>query len=756
MKYIFAQTRRVLPISLLLALMSLSSLPKLNAVELTPVTREMFFTSVQTEGDVIIDAGAFGEYLFSAGPQPTNAPEHLIRQELVDLLNEIQLLFKEPLKIEVGYRSPKQHIYQWAKWLRENPSLIATLNDEKHVSWEAWVKASQGFEGCPPLQSKHQTGEAVTFVRSSEQSLSGAGRDLLVEHLREIGGTRQYTAAERTLYDIPKNENHRFNIDGVMNGEDLHFHVEYIPSKTPPMPPIDQIGEYISKPETDLWSLTNPESSFQVTLRGNRTSYQGGSTITFQTESSENVYIILLKWDVNDALTVVMPNTFVEDNFVRADTIKTIQNRDDADMLKFYGPPGTERYKIIALLRKQDNIKILDIFRSDAGSPINDFWRWEGEKSKSIALEVSASLEQMDSDNWTEYSLSVKVQEAVPPEPPKPSDTPLPAGTFAALLNVTSKPNGAMITVDGKIIGITPMHAHKVNIGNIRTKQVKVTLSHAGYQDSEKSITLENGKTATWNNVEMKRSTQVPAGVQTTKMVLIPAGPFMMGTEGLKGGETIPVHRVFLNAYYIDEHEVTVGQYREFVEKTGHRKPPWQTVKKISPTENHPMVGVSWHDAMAYALWAGKRLPTEAEWEKAARGGHIGKYYPWGTDEINPAFAHYKMKNDNNPIKRTQPVKSYAPNKFGLHDVAGNVAEWCLDEWDATFYYRSPANNPIAGIHNIQQIITSYKDIVGQRVIRGGGFTHEKEVCEVGAREKDTSNKIFTNVGFRCVKEVAP
>ena len=185
---------------------------------------------------------------------------------------------------------------------------------------------------------------------------------------------------------------------------------------------------------------------------------------------------------------------------------------------------------------------------------------------------------------------------------------------------------------------------------------------------ARKTITLENGKTATWNNVVLKRTTQAPDGVQTTKMMLIPAGTFMMGTEGLElnEGYTKPIHKVFLNAYYIDEHEVTVGQYREFVEKTGHRKPPWETVNEISPTDNHPMVAVSWHDAMAYALWVGKRLPTEAEWEKAARGGHVGKDYPWGTDEISLSLAHYKLKDGDNPIKRTQPVKSYTPNDFGF------------------------------------------------------------------------------------------
>ncbi len=358
-----------------------------------------------------------------------------------------------------------------------------------------------------------------------------------------------------------------------------------------------------------------------------------------------------------------------------------------------------------------------------------------------------------------QFSLPKPIRDGTAPPivSPDPDDRQpvVPPKSSTAMLNITSTPSGASIIVDGKIIGITPIQEYKIDIGTDLTKRVKVSLALSGYQDIERFITLKNGKAETLN-VALKRTTQAPDGVQTTKMVLIPAGDFMMGTEELSGGDTIPVHRVFLNDYLIDEHEVTVGQYREFVEKTGHRKPPWQTVKKHSPTENHPMVGVSWHDAMAYALWVGKRLPTEAEWEKAARGGHVGKDYPWGTDEITPKFAHYKLVDDDNPIKRSLPVKSYDPNDFGIYDVAGNVAEWCLDEWDAKFYYRSQANSPIAGSRNIEQLIANYKDIEGRRVIRGGSFTHGKEVCEVGARSKGESTELFLNIGFRCVKEVSP
>ena len=148
---------------------------------------------------------------------------------------------------------------------------------------------------------------------------------------------------------------------------------------------------------------------------------------------------------------------------------------------------------------------------------------------------------------------------------------------------------------------------------------------------------------------------------------------------------------------------------------------------------NYPVVGVSWHDAMAYAAWAGKRLPTEAEWEKAARGGLAGQKYPWG-NAIDSSKANY------NGYKAT-PVGHYAPNGYGLYDMAGNVWEWCLDEYDAGFYDRSPPANPIAG-GTITDIIHSFTNVKIERVIRGGAWSwsHNPRILRVASRDRQASS----------------
>ena len=156
-----------------------------------------------------------------------------------------------------------------------------------------------------------------------------------------------------------------------------------------------------------------------------------------------------------------------------------------------------------------------------------------------------------------------------------------------------------------------------------------------------------------------------------SEMVLIPAGSFEMGdhfNEDSKWSTNErPVHRVALDEFYMDSREVTNGQYGVFMEQTGHRKPSYWTNSSYNQA-NQPVVGVSWDDAVAYAKWAGKRRPTEGEWEYAARGGLAGKRYPWGDEGATAERANYDWK-----VGKPTVVGSYPANGYGLYDMAGNV-----------------------------------------------------------------------------------
>ena len=239
-------------------------------------------------------------------------------------------------------------------------------------------------------------------------------------------------------------------------------------------------------------------------------------------------------------------------------------------------------------------------------------------------------------------------------------------------------------------------------------------------------------------------------GNDGAEMVLIPAGEFLMGSddEDARDDEK-PVHSVYLDAFYMDKYEVTIGKYKQFVRATGHRSlPDW--VSKISPTDQHPVIGVSWQDAMAYTQWAGKRLPTEAEWEKAARGGLVGKRYPWG-DSIDTSKANYSVSN----FGGTKTVGSYAANGYGLYDMAGNVFEWCLDAYSSDAYGSLPQQNPVSG-RSIASIINNFANIDNSRVLRGGSWYDIVTYVRVAYRLAYAPTHTDSHFGFRCVRAVTP
>jgi formylglycine-generating enzyme required for sulfatase activity len=220
-------------------------------------------------------------------------------------------------------------------------------------------------------------------------------------------------------------------------------------------------------------------------------------------------------------------------------------------------------------------------------------------------------------------------------------------------------------------------------------------------------------------------------------MMLIPGGEFMMGSD--TDGDHKPAHRVKLGSFYIDAHEVTNAEYFEFCQATGHRLPEfWGIEARRSGPDypHHPVVGVSWQDAADYARWRGKRLPTEAEWEYAARGGLASLNYP-GSDTLNPRDANYTESDFGHTVE----VGSYPPNGYGLHDMSGNVFEWVADRYGADYYSRSPLSNPRG------------PDTGRFRVIRGGGW-HSGSFCNrTYYRNALPPQWVDFAVGFRCARD---
>ena len=268
---------------------------------------------------------------------------------------------------------------------------------------------------------------------------------------------------------------------------------------------------------------------------------------------------------------------------------------------------------------------------------------------------------------------------------------------------------------------------------------------NASKPDVQQTILGNDGTEANTRKPDVQ---QTIFGNDGAEMVLIPAGEFLMGSnDAYARDDEKPVHSVYLDAFYMDKYEVTIGKYKQFVRATGHRSlPDW--VSKISPTDQHPVVGVSWQDAMAYTQWAGKRLPTEAEWEKAARGGLVGKRYPWG-DSIDTSKANYSVSN----FGRTKTVGSHAANGYGLYDMAGNVFEWCLDAYSPNAYGSLPQRNPVLG-GSIASIINNFANVNNYCVLRSGSWYNTVLNVRCARRHHNMSTNTTDYNGFRCARVV--
>lgn len=339
----------------------------------------------------------------------------------------------------------------------------------------------------------------------------------------------------------------------------------------------------------------------------------------------------------------------------------------------------------------------------------------------------------------------------------------------------------------------------------------------------DETMSCESSLPARFSGANTQKIIQGSNKVSYEGMVKISGGEFLMGASDKEGrSDEYPQHKVKLAGFWMDATEVTNAQFEKFVKATGYIttaeiKPNWEEIKKqlpegtpkpdesllvaaslvFTPTttavnlndasqwwtwtkgaswkhphgpessikgkENYPVVHISWDDANAYAKWAGKRLPTEAEWEFAARGGLIDKKYFWGNEEPKKGKIKANIWQGKFPYLNTvadkftgsAPVKSFAPNGYGLYDMAGNVWEWCSD-WYAPEYYKE-INNKLAD--NPQGPLKSndlMEPTIPKKVVRGGSFLCNASYCKgyrVTARMKSSPDTGLEHTGFRCVAD---
>lgn len=320
-----------------------------------------------------------------------------------------------------------------------------------------------------------------------------------------------------------------------------------------------------------------------------------------------------------------------------------------------------------------------------------------------------------------------------------------------------------------------------------------------------------------------KEYNNVNASTSKDGMVFIPAGTLEMGGDNEQADPNeYPKHKVAIDSFLMDETEVTNEQFKRFIEATGYltiaeRPLNWDEMKKQLPPDtpqppdslmqpgalvfhktqtpvpldnpglwwtwtigaswkhpmgpnsnidsimNHPVVQIAWEDAVAFAKWVGKRLPTEAEWEWAARGGKENMIYSWGNDLIpgqKPAANFWQgffpyLNDTEDGYFGTAPVKSFAPNGYGLYDISGNVWEWCQDWFDAEYY-----NKADSGRKNNSGPKVAFNPMMPyqqEKVIRGGSFLCSEEYCSGyrnSRRMGSTTDTGLNHTGFRCVKDL--
>jgi formylglycine-generating enzyme required for sulfatase activity len=275
-------------------------------------------------------------------------------------------------------------------------------------------------------------------------------------------------------------------------------------------------------------------------------------------------------------------------------------------------------------------------------------------------------------------------------------------------------------------------------VNNVPEGTHRLRATKAGHKEWEREVRVgTNQRAEVLIDIEPLRPEPPPPprSEDAAEMVRVPAGEFWMGSDDGIDREK-PRHRVYLDAYAIDKYEMTNALYKRFMDATSRAAPLyWNDAKWNGTTQ--PVVGVSWHDADAYCKWAGKRLPTEAEWEKAARGTD-GRKYPWG-DQWDASRAN----SDESKLGKTVPVGSYPSgiSPYGAHDMAGNVWEWVVDWFDENYYKKTPERNPPGPPSG------------ERRVLRGGSWNGTAIGLRAALRSFNSPDRpSYLFIGFRCAR----
>ena len=234
-------------------------------------------------------------------------------------------------------------------------------------------------------------------------------------------------------------------------------------------------------------------------------------------------------------------------------------------------------------------------------------------------------------------------------------------------------------------------------------------------------------------------------GKDGAPMVLVPAGEFMMGSHRADKKAELderPVNPVYLDAFYIDQYEVTTARYAKFFQETKRSEPKYWSEQVLKRRGRKPVVGMDWNDAAAYCSWAGKRLPTEAEWEKAARGPDQ-RLYPWGNAEPSRQRANFNHCCDFDDYGILTDVGSIEGGKspYGAYDMAGNVSEWVADWYGQNYYSEKPERNPTGPLDS------------EWRVLRGGAWHMDSAHIRSADRERLFPTTRDATFGFRCAQD---